>query len=209
MTVNINSMNANWFRSGALVLGLVFAGAATAQAQDTQSMPNPQVQPETCSQVNWSPRLLSQYPRIADGCQEIVTINGTNWARFEGTLVSVNSNGSVTSTVKNRDGRQLGVLRLKPAAGQMALIDGRNVPFSALSPGQNLNLYVAEGAYAVATEPGVATSDEAQILPPPDEVAATTAELPHTAGPLPWVALAGAVLLVGASGLALRRWLWR
>ncbi len=204
--MNINSMNANCFRSGVIFLGLVFAGVTTAQAQGTQSMPTPDVQAVSCAKVNWSPTLLAQYPRIADGCQEVITVNGKKWARFEGTLVSVKSNGSVTSTVKDRQGRSMGMLNLKPAPGQTVLIDGQNYTFQELNPGQNLNLYIAEGDYAVATEPGAAKNDEAQIIAKPDDVAQT--ELPKTAGPLPWVALGGAVFLFSAFGLALGRRFW-
>jgi len=206
MEMNINSMIARWSLTGVALLGLVCAGIATARAQDTQSMPKAQVQEESCAQVNWSPRLLAQYPRIAEGCQEVVMANGTNWARFNGTMVSLNSNGSVTTTVNNRQGRSIGTLRLKPSANQKVLIDGRNYAFSELSPGQDLNLYIAEDTYAVATEPGVQMNQEAQIMPKPEEVA--MAELPRTAGPLPWVVLAGTVLLFSAFVLALRRRLW-
>jgi hypothetical protein len=74
--------------------------------------------------------------------------------------------------------------------------------------GQQLNLYMTEGRFAVATEPGALPERTARILPVasvPAPVAATQpatvamaqpamepqAVLPDTAGPLPWLAVTG------------------
>jgi hypothetical protein len=79
---------------------------------------------------------------------------------------------------------------------------------------------MAEGRFAVATEPGVPVEQTARILLPvsPAPVAAAQpatvamaqpaaepAMLPDTAGPLPWLALTGLLSLLGGIGLTLGR----
>lgn len=189
-------------------MGFLYGGVATARAQNdnAQNIPKPQVSSETCAEVQWAPKLLQQYPRIADACQEVVAVNGENWARIEGRLINVNSNGSVTSMVLDRNGRGLGRLTLKPAPNQKVVLDGREESFNQLDNGAILNLYIPEHMYAVATEPSAPESEMAEIEAQPDEeVAQTSEELPATAGPLPWVLLAGGGILLLGLGLTLRR----
>lgn len=119
----------------------------------------------------------------------------------------------------------MGQLTLMPAPDQRVLIDGRRVRFSELERGQQLSLYVSEGRFAIATEPGAPVSQEALIMPaepapialaqpamvaqaepaslPQAEMEAT--RLPDTAGPLPWLAATGLLSLLGGVSLTLRR----
>lgn len=194
------------------LVGLLYAGAAAAQSQgsNASNMPQPQVSPETCAEVNWAPQLLQQYPRIPEACQEVISVNGQNWARFEGKLINVNGNGSVTSMVVDRTGKGMARMVMKPAPNQKVLLDGREYTFNQLQTGAILNLYIPEHMYEVATEPTASESEMAEIEPAPsEEVAQTQETLPATAGPLPWVLLAGGGLLLVGLGLTLRRRLGR
>ena len=186
--------------------GFLSGGGAMAQGAARSGIPAPQVSEETCAEVEWSSQVLQQYPQISEACQEVVTVNGENWARVEGRLIQVNPNGSVTSMVLARDGRRLGRLTLKPAPGQKVMMDGREYSFNQLHTGAILNLYIPEHMYAVATEPMV-QNEMAEIEPAPaEEVAQMPRQLPATAGPLPWVLLAGGgILLVGLGLTAWRR----
>lgn len=177
---------------------LLLSGAAMAQAPAAQSMPTPQVSAETCAEVQWSPQILAQYPRLPEACQEVVTVNGQNWARFEGRLVRVNPNGSVTSMVIDPNGKRIGQITLKPAPGQKVLLEGREYSFNQLRTGAILHLYIPEHMYAVATEP-TEPSEMAEIEAPPPQ------ELPKTAGPLPWILVAGGALMLVGLGLTLGR----
>lgn len=122
---------------------------------------------------------------------------------------------------------------LQPAPGQMAYINERRTPFSELHPGQQVNLYVPEGHYGFATLPGAPMTQVADVRDPDGadrqvaqaqtrqtttqrtteqrtmmaqrEPQAVIARLPATAGPLPWLAVGGALSMFGALGLGLRR----
>ncbi len=200
----------------ATVLGCVCAAAASAQQQqlDTRNL-DPSVQAASCAAVNWNEDLLARYPRIAEGCQEVLTSEGRKWARFGADFVRSNRDGSVTLDFKNRQGRSMEQLTLMPAPEQRVSIEGRPYRFSELTRGQQLNVYVPEGMYALALEPGAPPEQLAQIVVPPAETvqlaqadrapAATAQRLPSTAGPLPFLALGGLVSLLGGLGLSIRR----
>jgi hypothetical protein len=212
-------------RIAVTLIGLLCASAAGAQQQplDTRNLPNTQVQAGSCAEVTWERELLAQYPRIAEGCQEVIIVEGQKWARFAADLVSTHRDGSVTLDFNDRQGRSMEELTLMPTAGQTVAIGGRNYRFSELVSGQELSLYVPEGVFAVALEPGAAPERLAQIVREPVQVAQATpapsptvqlaqaepartpARLPNTAGPLPLVALGGLAALLAGIGLTVTR----
>ena len=208
-------------RIAATLIGIICATGAGAQQQlDTKGL-QPEVQAASCAAVNWNKDMLAQYPRIAEGCQEVVTSEGKKWARFGADFVRKNRDGSVTLEFKNRQGGPMEELTLMPAPTQRVSIDGHAYRFSELTRGQQLNLYVPEGMYGVALEPGAPPEQVVQIVPEPAQTAAATAllaqadraaagaaqqqRLPSTAGPLPLLALGGLVSLLGALSLWIRR----
>ena len=206
-------MNSNVKVISSLVSALVLivfmhSGSAFGQAQgnNAQNIPSPQVSQESCSQVQWAPKLLQQYPRIADACQEVITVNGENWARIEGKLIRENPNGSITAMVVDSTGRGMGSVTLKPAPDQKVILEGREVPFNQLQTGAILHLYIPEHMYAVAMEPGAQTEEISQVEEEPsEEVTQSEEQLPATAGPLPWVLLAGGAIALIGLGFTLRR----
>lgn len=211
-------------RAAATLVGLLCASAAGAQQQpplETRDLPNTRVEAASCAEVSWERQLLTQYPRIAEGCQEVIVVDGQKWARFAADLVRTNRDGSVTLDFNDREGRSMEQLTLMPGEGQTVAIGGRNYRFSELIRGQELNLYVPEGVFAIGLEPGAPRERLAQIVAEPvqlaqaepapapqlaqAEPARTPARLPSTAGPLPLVALGGLVSLLAGLGLAIRR----
>ena len=222
--MNIRSTSSRINMTIPLLALALSCGVASAQSSlNTDALSNPKVRVQSCAQVDiaWNLQLIEQYPQIADACQEVVTNNGTKWARFEAKFLRINSDGSVTSEFLDRRGRALGRYTLIPADGQMVTLDGQKQPFSSLRANQQISLYVPEGATALSSEPVVMPDRYARIVryepstatpmaqePSPVLVADNSppprmARLPDTAGPLPWFATAGMLLALGA--LVLRR----
>jgi hypothetical protein len=198
------------------LIGVIYAGGVAAQERlDTRDLGRPQVQTATCAEVDWDRALLESYPRIADACHEVVISEGVKWARFEAALQSSNRDGTVTLDFKDRQNRSIGDVTLLPAAAQRVSIEGREYRFSELMRGQSLNLYVPEGMFAVAVEPGAPPEQLAQIVTQPRQQLAqaqpapartTVAQrLPDTAGPLPLIGAAGFMALLAGIGLTIRR----
>jgi hypothetical protein len=213
-------MSQSSLRAAVALACLGAAATASAQQIGAPVTDNPRISRASCAEVAWKKELVALYPRIADACQEVIVSDGTKWARFTGEFLRLNSDGSVRTTIDDRRGHTLGELTLMPPPEQRVSIDGRRMRFADLDHGQQLNLYMAEGRFAVATEPGVPVEQTARILLPvsPAPVAAAQpatvamaqpaaepAMLPDTAGPLPWLALTGLLSLLGGIGLTLGR----
>jgi hypothetical protein len=215
-------------RLGAALIGLICAGTVGAQQQQLNAgsdRSSSRAQTASCATVDWAKDLLAIYPRIADGCQEVILVDNLKWARFDADYVRSDSrSNTVTLNFQNRQGRPMGDLILQPPAGQVAFIDGRSVPISDLRRGQQLNVYVPEGMFAAALVPGARPEQLAQIVrepitpaqanPAPADLLAqanpapvrtTARRLPSTAGPLPLFALGGLMSLLGGLGLTIRR----
>jgi len=191
------------------------AGAAGAAAQQ-QDFPAERSKPASCADVKWHQDMLRNHPGLIDACREVVLVNGETWARFESSFVRVEPDGEVIFSVRDRDDRSLEEVRLLPAPGQLAYIDNQPTPFAKLRTTDSINLYVPEGGYGFATEPGVAADQLATVTVPATRQTTlaqqTVAQrdplpevLPRTAGPLPWIALGGLLSLAGGVLLGLRR----
>jgi len=162
-------------RVAATLIGLACASAASAQQLETQTIDNPQIRRASCAEVVWQKDLLKLHPRIAEACQEVVISNDVKWARFTGEFREMYDDGTFRTTFNDRQGKELGELVLQPAPQQRAMIDGKWVEFSDLTPGQGLNFYAPESAFALATEPGVPAERMARILPQSRPAATTQA----------------------------------
>lgn len=212
----------------ATLVGLACAGAVAAQQLPVEELPPERTRPATCSQVQWSDELKAAYPNIVDACQEAVVVDGTTWARFSASFEEVENDGEVRFQIRNRFRGNLGEVTITPAPGQVAYINERRTPFEQLTRGQRVNLYVPEGHYGFASLPGAPMNQVAEVSSGGDAGArssmyaqtdtrsqrtATTrrdadqvlAQLPATAGPLPWLAVGGALSLLGGIGIGLRR----
>ena len=201
----------------AMLLGLVWFGGATAQDLAPE-MPGPHIDRASCDEVNWHRDLLRNYPWVADACQEAIVVDGEKWARFEARFKELHRDGSITSDFRDSRGRSLGSVRLMPGPNQRVLLDGRPYRFTELKSGQTLNFYVPDDLYTFTTQPGAPASEQGRVVQPPEErqpermaearsVASATrpTTLPATAGPLPIIALGGALSLLAGLGLTMRR----
>src|SRR5690348_13880844 len=191
----------------ALAASIAWAGGALAQQTQQQPMnpaaaPEPAVNTESCTQMDWNPDLLARYPWVKDACQEVVVVDGQKYARFEGHVVNQNRDGSIKTQFVDRSGqhtRDWGYMNLKPAEGQHVFLAGQPAHFNELPRRQVLNFYVPANVLGVSEKPG---AEVAQIVEEPQPQVASA--LPQTASPLPAIGLAGLVSLLAGLGLAIR-----
>lgn len=202
--------------SAALLLGLTWTGSTMAQ-QSESTMPSPEVDRASCTEVEWHRDMLRDYPWVANACHEAIIVDGKKWARFEAEFQQLHRDGTITSIFRNDRGRSLGSVSLEPGPDQRVLLDGSPTRFSDLPRGQVLNFYAPEGMYAFTTEPGAPATEQVRVVKPraaqPSRQLAqaepsTTrrpSTLPATAGPLPIIALGGLLSLLGGVTLTMRR----
>lgn len=200
-----------------MMMALTWVSASMAEtAAPTRTLHNrtPLANAESCDAVNWNPDLESQFPWIKAGCQEVIDIKGTKWARFNADFVRRNRDGTVVFDFKDRANKTMGRVTLNPGPRQRAMIEGESYSFADLVPGQSLHLYVPEHMYEVATIPGKSQDEFKAIVTPTEKTevaqvettpAPAARQLPHTAGPLPLVLLAGLASLLAGIGLTIRR----
>lgn len=209
----------------ATLVGLACAGAVAAQQLPVENMPPERTRPATCDEIKWSDEIKAEYPNIVDACQEAIVVDGKTWARLSASFEEVETDGEVRFQIRNRYSGNLGQVTITPAPGQVAYINERRTPFEDLTRGQRVNLYVPEGHYGFASLPGapmnqVATvstggdpgarssmyaQSSSQRTARPTDADPVLAQLPATAGPLPWLAVGGALSLLGGIGAGLRR----
>jgi LPXTG-motif cell wall-anchored protein len=203
----------------ALMVGLAFASSLPAQDLNTGRLAPTETRMLSCGQVDmaWNVELITQYPRIPEACFEVVTNNNIKWARFEADFVRLDRDGSVVADFYGPSGAKMGRYTVLNNPGDQVTLGGRKYPFSALRSGQRINLYVPEGAAALTTEPGLPPDRygrfvryeelplERRVADPAPTTNYYAAQLPNTAGPLPWFAVAGLGALLGGLGLRLRK----
>jgi LPXTG-motif cell wall-anchored protein len=212
----------NTIRLTAAALGLAIAGTVGAAEEQQQRFSSERSQPATCADVNWNEEMAQNHPGLIDACREVVMADGRSWARFEARFLRVEPDGKVVFDVRDRNDRSREEVVLTPAQGQVAYIDGRETPFRQLRRTDSLNLYVPEGEYGFATQPGGSSEELATVATVADardhEMDPVTRQqevaqrdplpdvLPQTATSLPWLAFAGFIALFGGLSLsALRR----
>lgn len=160
-----------------------------------------------CSDVRWSQEALTQYPRIATACREVLQRDGKYYVRFEGEVQRVADRGRQL-TIDFRDGD---LLTVTPPENLSVTINGRSTAAQDLRPGDELTFYVPQDQLAVNFFAGQPQTSPPQVAPiePPREVVAQNQPprqvLPRTAGILPLGALTGLALLGVGALLGLRR----
>jgi hypothetical protein len=160
-----------------------------------------------CADITWSREALTQYPKIADACQEVMERDGRYYVKFSGKVRRVRGQ---EVTVNFRDGSE--ELTLTPPQNMSLYIDGRSRTVRSLRRGDELTFYVPQDAVAATPSPAlvgvtvipIGRIQLAQATPAPAASPAEPAgapeapapELPETASPLPLVGLAGLVLTI-------------
>lgn len=160
--------NVSLMTSAALLLGLAGAGNAFAQPAGS-NLPDPGIDRDSCSDINWHQDMLRHFPWVAEACHETVVVEGRKWTRFEAEFETLNRDGTITTDFRDHRGRSLGSIDLAPGPGQRVLLDGQPTRFSDLDRGQVLNFYAEEGELAFSTEPGARPSEQLQVAQRGDE----------------------------------------
>jgi hypothetical protein len=171
---------------------IVCASAATAQSSTDRSFT---AVADNCDSVTWSETAVATYPGIASACQGVEERNGKRYVKFSGTVKSAQNQGQQL-VVSFKDG---GEVTLTPPAETSLYVSGKKTPVSSLARGDKLNFYIAEDRLA-AQFPETEVLSARFVIVPIVIREQQLASLPHTAGPLPLLALVGAFSL-GLGGL--------
>jgi hypothetical protein len=154
----------------------------------------------TCDDLIWSSEVTSRYANVADACQEVVTRDGSQYARLIAEVNRVRNNGDIRLRFKHRDGSWSNIVTVSPEFDFPVFIDGERVLARDLIRGQEIRIYMPSDRWAIAQIEEDAPVVIAVIHDEPEPEA-----IPETASPLPLIALLG-FLFAGLGGaLTMRR----
>ena len=167
----------------------------------------------TCSDIEFAPEAFAAYSQIDKACLEIVQRDdGITYAKLTARVVLQTASGTRVR-YRHADG-ELGPSHVSTAPSDFAAkISGEPVIMRNLDIGQSVNIYVGASYWfdptllveeaiveEIVEEAIVEEIIEEEIIE--EELAA---ELPTTAGPLPWLALFGSLFLLMGGALRLSR----
>src|SRR6185295_18871957 len=159
-----------------------------------------------CATAQFSQEVLDRFPNIRLVCSEIIEKEGQQYAVVKGDLVRTGTN-AVYMKFNLADGTKSDTRKIETRPEFRVKVDGKPVSVRNLAVGQQLTAYVKVSDPVIALEPAE-TSDTLASYPIQDAapaMAASNAEMPHTASPLPAVAGLGALLLAFAGMLTFFR----
>ena len=160
-----------------------------------------------CATAQFSDAVLARFPNIRAVCTEVIEKDGQQYAVVKGDLVRTGTN-AVYMKFNMADGTKSDTRKIETRPEFRVKVDGKPVSVRNLAVGQQLTAYVKVSDPVIALEPAEPT--EALAAYPIEEaapapVAANTAEMPRTAGPMPMTASLGGLLLAFAGMLTFLR----
>jgi hypothetical protein len=94
-----------------------------------------------CDAVNFSPEVLAKLPNAKKLCRGVTEKNGGIYVKYVGRVVA-SSPESTTIEFIDKDKKAVSRATFKPAADQMADVDGKKMKYSELKKGTELRFYI-------------------------------------------------------------------
>jgi len=169
----------------------------------------------TCSDIEFTPEAFASYEYADKACLEMVDRNGGTFAKFTATKVvppDLSPGVSNFLRFKHADGSQGMRHKSNLPRNFEIMLSGKPVRLADVNEGQDINIYVGQQYWvsllaveeaiveAIIVEEVVEEIIEEEIIEEEME-----AELPTTAGPLPWLALFGSLFLMLGGALRFSR----
>ena len=165
----------------------------------------------TCNDIEFTPEAFEAYQYADEACLDVVERDGGTYAKF--TATKVFSPGVTTFfQFTHRDGTKGERHKSNLPRNFQVMLGGKPVNLSNVEEGQDVNIYVGQEYWVsvldveeaiveeIVEEAIVEEMIEEEIIE--EEMAA---ELPTTAGPLPWLALFGSLFLILGGALRFSR----
>jgi hypothetical protein len=159
-----------------------------------------------CASAQFSDAVLARFPNIRAVCTEVIEKDGKQYAVVKGDLVRTGNN-AVYMKFNLADGTKSDTRKIETRPEFRVKVDGKPVSVRNLAVGQQLTAYVQVSDPVIALEPAESTDTLASypIEEAAPAMAASTAEMPRTASPMPAIASLGALLLAFAGMLTFLR----
>jgi hypothetical protein len=112
----------------------------------------------------YSSEFLAAYPNAPKACRDVIVKDGKKSVHFVGNVITVKGD-QVTVAFENVAGDTVfgeGTYQHSPDARVM--VEGKEVKYSSLRPGDKLDVYVGENVAGLYSAPGAATGTELKLV---------------------------------------------
>ena len=168
----------------------------------------------TCNDIEFTPAAFAAYEYADKACLDVVDRDGGTFAKFTATKVvppDISPGVSNYLRFKHSDGTEGPRKKSDLPRNFLVYLDGQPVRLADVNEGQEINIYVASEYWVslLAEEASIVEEvveemvEEAVVEEMVEEE--MVAELPTTAGPLPWLALFGSLFLILGGALRFSR----
>ena len=169
----------------------------------------------TCNDIEFSPEAFAAYQYADKACLDIVERDGGTFAKFTATKVvppDISPGVSNFLRFQHSDGTQGPRNKTSLPRNFEVMLSGKPVRLADVNAGQDINIYVGQEYWVsllaveeMIEEAIVEEIIEEAIIEEIIEEEVMAAELPTTAGPLPWLALFGSMFLLLGGALRFSR----
>ena len=104
---------------------------------------------ETCSNIQWSPEFLKEYPKAPVACREITIKDGVKYAKFNG-KVSKTDNKMVQVEIFNVADTPISTIAFQIGVGGRITVDGKEERVKDLKVGDVLTFWVRENQFGIS-----------------------------------------------------------
>jgi len=134
----------NYFRTLALS---AFAVPTIMFAAD--AAPNVDAPKESCSNIQWSPIFLKDYPTAPAACRQVIVKDGVKFATFDGKVAKVGRQ-FVQVAVSDVAGIAISTIAFQIGKGGRVTIDDKVEKVRDLKVGDQLTFWVREGQFGIS-----------------------------------------------------------
>jgi len=164
----------------------------------------------TCNDIEFTPEAFAAYQYADKACLDVVDRDGGTFAKFSATKVvppDISPGVSNFLRFKHSDGTMGQRKKTELPRNFLVYLDGKPVRLADVSEGQDINIYVGQEYWVslLAVEEAIVEEMVEEAIVEEIIEEEMEAELPTTAGPLPWLALFGSLFLILGGALRFSR----
>lgn len=131
--------------------------------QEQSKLEEGQTSPSCIGNIVFSQDFLARYPNAGGACREVKVENGHKWARFDAHVVQVRRN-RVTADFVDRYDKKLSTITFDASRDARVDVNGRQVRFSTLKPGDKLSFWMPENRVGFYAEPGASQTTKLAVV---------------------------------------------
>jgi len=130
----------------ALALSLIAVPVIVCAAPPAPTVKAPK---ESCSNIEWNPAFLQDYPTAPAACREVIMKDGVKYATFNGSVSKVGRN-FVQVQVSDVADNPISTIAFQIGTGGKVTLGNQVEPVENLKVGDHLTFWVREGRFGVS-----------------------------------------------------------